>query len=93
MSAAFGGGNVDIRLKSIPNQRVIIAGIDGFDDAMELPFHSLDLNYTYCPTFDSQVKFKVSNLLDEKKEIRFDDELLRSSTKGTKLSVSYKIEF
>ncbi|GHB62648.1 TonB-dependent receptor [Psychrosphaera saromensis] len=74
-------------------ERVIVAGIEGFEDAMEQPFHSLDVNYTYFPTFSSQVKFKLTNILDEKKEITFDDELLRSSTKGVGFSVSYKVEF
>jgi hypothetical protein len=35
----------------------------------------------------------MTNILDEKKEITFDDELLRSSTKGVGFSVSYKVEF
>ncbi|MDU0112881.1 TonB-dependent receptor [Psychrosphaera aquimarina] len=74
-------------------ERVIIAGIDGFEDAMEQPFHSLDVNYTYFPTFSSQIKFKLTNILDEQKEITFDDELLRSTTKGIGFSVSYKMEF
>jgi TonB-dependent receptor len=74
-------------------ERVIIAGIDGFEDAMEQPFHSLDVNYTYFPTYDSQVKFKLTNILDEQKEIKFDGQLLRSATKGVGFSVSYKIEF
>jgi outer membrane receptor protein involved in Fe transport len=74
-------------------ERVIISGIDGFDDGMEQPFHSLDVNYTYFPTYSSQLKFKVTNILDEQKEITFDDELLRSSTKGVGFSMSYKVEF
>ena len=74
-------------------ERVIISGIDGFEDAMEQPFHSLDVNYTYFPSFSSQIKFKMTNILDAQKEISFDDELLRSSTKGIGFSVSYKVEF
>lgn len=74
-------------------ERVIVAGIDGFEDAVEKPFHSLDMNYTYYPTYDSSIKFKLTNMLDQQKEISFDDELLRSTTKGVGFSVAYKLEF
>ncbi|MDO6720420.1 TonB-dependent receptor [Psychrosphaera sp. 1_MG-2023] len=74
-------------------ERVIVAGIDGYDDAVEKPFHSLDMNYTYYPTYDTSIKLKLTNILDEQKEISFDDELLRSTTKGIGFSVAYKMEF
>lgn len=73
--------------------RVIVAGIDGYEDAVEKPFHSLDMNYTYYPTYDSSIKLKLTNILDEQKEISFEDELLRSTTKGIGFSVAYKMEF
>lgn len=74
-------------------ERIIIPGIDGFDDNYEQPFHSLDLVYTYYPDFNSTVKFKVQNLLDETKEMQFEDVLFRSETKGIGFSLSYKREF
>ena len=73
--------------------RIIIPGIDDKDDAYEQPFHSLDLVYTYYPTFATTLKFKVQNLLDEKKEIEFDDTLLRSETRGIGFDVQFKWEF
>ncbi len=87
------GEHLATMVYNVFGERVIVAGIDGFEDAMEQPFHSLDVNYTYFPTFSSQVKFKLTNILDEQKEVSFDDELLRSSTKGVGFSVSYKVEF
>ncbi|RHW75120.1 TonB-dependent receptor domain-containing protein [Colwellia sp. RSH04] len=74
-------------------ERIIIPGIDGKDDAYEQPFHSLDFVYSYYPTYASTLKFKVQNILDQKKEITFDDTLLRSETKGTSFEVSLKWDF
>ncbi|WP_448211982.1 TonB-dependent receptor domain-containing protein [Colwellia sp. MEBiC06753] len=73
--------------------RIIIPGIDEKDDAYEQPFHSLDFVYTYYPTFATTLKFKVQNMLDEKKELEFDDTLLRSETRGIGFKVSFKWDF
>ena len=73
--------------------RIIIPGIDGREDAYEQPFHSLDFVYTYYPTFSSTLKFKIQNILDEKKEIEFDDTLLRSETKGIAFDISLRWDF
>ena len=74
-------------------ERIIIPGIDGKDDAYEQPFHSLDFVYSYYPTYASTLKFKVQNMLDQEKEITFDDTLLRSETRGTSFEVSLKWDF
>lgn len=74
-------------------ERIIIPGIDTFDDSYEQPFHSLDLVYTYYPDFNSTVKFKLQNILDEEKELEFEGVVLRSETRGIGFSVSYKREF
>lgn len=71
-------------------ERIIIPGIEAKDDAYEQPFHSLDLVYTYYPTFSTTVKFKVQNLLNEKKELMFENTLLRSETKGLAFDLSFK---
>ena len=73
--------------------RILIPGIDGFDDSYEKPFHSLDVVYTYYPDFNSTVKFKVQNLLDQSKELEFENTLLRSETKGISFNLSYKYDF
>lgn len=74
-------------------ERILIPGIDGFDDSYEEPFHSLDMVYKYYPDFNTTVTFKVQNVLDEDKEIVFEDTLLRSETRGTSFSLSYKRDF
>lgn len=74
-------------------ERILIPGIDGFDDSFEQPFHSLDLVYTYYPDFNSTLKFRVQNMLDQSKELEFENTLLRSETKGISYQLSFKYEF
>ena len=74
-------------------ERIIIPGIEGQDDWMEQPFHSVDLNYTYYPDFNSSIKFKVLNILGQKSEIESAGTLTRSKEKGTEFSVEYKYQF
>jgi TonB-dependent receptor len=50
-------------------ERILFAGIDGLDDAFEQPFNSLDLTYSWFPTEQITLKFRVRNLLDEKLEV------------------------
>ncbi|MDT0593416.1 TonB-dependent receptor domain-containing protein [Glaciecola petra] len=73
--------------------RILIPGIDGFDDSFETPFHSLDTVYKYYPNFNTTITFKVQNLLDQDKELEFEGVLLRSETRGRGLSLSYKYDF
>ncbi|RDV28064.1 TonB-dependent receptor [Alteromonas aestuariivivens] len=74
-------------------ERILIPGIDGFDDSFEQPFHSLDMVYKYYPDFNTTVTFKLQNILDEQRELSFEDTLLRSETRGTEFSLSYKYDF
>lgn len=73
--------------------RILIPGIDFFDDSFEQPFHSLDLVYKYYPDFNTTVTLKVQNMLDQEKKIEFEDTLLRSETRGTAFSLSYRYDF
>ena len=73
--------------------RIIIPGIDGRGDSFEQPFHSLDAVYSYYPDFNSQITLKVQNMLNQDKEIEFDNTLLRSETRGVSFSLTYKREF
>lgn len=73
--------------------RILIPGIDQFDDSFEQPFHSLDVVYKYYPDFNTTVTFKVQNLLDQEKKIEFEDTLLRSETRGTAFSLTYRYDF
>ena len=74
-------------------ERILIAGIDGFDDNYEQPFHSLDMVYKYYPDFNSTVTLRVQNILGEDREIEFNDALLRSETRGTGIRLSFKYDF
>lgn len=74
-------------------ERIIIAGIDGRDDSYEQPFHSLDFVYTYYPTYSSTLKAKFKNLLNQSKELEFENTLLRSSTRGIGFELSYQWAF
>ncbi|KNC66402.1 TonB-dependent receptor plug domain-containing protein [Pseudoalteromonas ardens] len=74
-------------------ERILASGIGGREDAFEQPFHSLDLVYTWYPDFNSQVKFKVQNLLDEEQEVTQSDFIVRQKEVGTSVSLSYKYEF
>ena len=74
-------------------ERIIIPGIEGQDDKYEQPFHSLDLVYTYYPTYSTTLKFKVQNLLNQEKKIEFSDTLFRSETKGIAFDIQFKWDF
>lgn len=73
--------------------RIIIPGIDGRGDSFEQPFHSVDVVYNYYPDFNSQITLKAQNLLNQDKEIEFDDTLLRSETRGVSFSLTYERSF
>ncbi len=73
--------------------RIILPGIEGEDDTFEQPFHSLDFVYTYYPSYDSKVKLKLTNILDQEKKLEFENTLRRSQTKGIGFSLSYSQEF
>ncbi|AUJ72106.1 TonB-dependent receptor domain-containing protein [Pseudoalteromonas sp. NC201] len=74
-------------------ERILASGIGGRDDAYEQPFHSLDLVYTWYPDFNSKVKFKVKNLLNEDQEVTQSDVVVRQKDVGTSVSLSYSYEF
>ena len=74
-------------------ERIILPGIDGQDDAYEQPFHSLDMIYSYYPTYSSTLKFKVKNILNQTKELEFEETLRRSETKGVAFEVAFKWDF
>lgn len=74
-------------------ERILVPGIDSFDDSFEQPFHSLDMVYKYYPDFATTITVKLQNILDEERILEFEDTLLRSETRGTGFSVSFKYEF
>ncbi|MBT0585290.1 TonB-dependent receptor domain-containing protein [Alteromonas oceanisediminis] len=74
-------------------ERIIVPGIDFFDDNFEQPFHSLDVVYKFYPDFNSTLTLKVQNILDESRELEFEGVTFQSETKGIGFSLSYKYEF
>lgn len=74
-------------------ERILASGVVGREDAMEQPFHSLDLVYTYYPDFNSKIKFKIKNLLDENQEVTQSDIIVREKEVGMAFSLSYSYDF
>lgn len=73
--------------------RIIVPGARTAEDAEEESFHSLDVIYTYYPTYASSLKFKVKNLFDEDKEIEQNGLTKWSKEVGTSFDISYSYEF
>ncbi|WP_206483541.1 TonB-dependent receptor [Thalassotalea sp. G2M2-11] len=74
-------------------ERIIASGVGGREDAMEQPFHAVDLVYTYYPNFNSQIKVKVKNLLDEAQQVTQSGITVREKSVGTGVSISFKYDF
>jgi outer membrane receptor protein involved in Fe transport len=73
--------------------RIIIPGVNGFEDAEEESFNSLDLIYTWYPSYDTTLKFQMKNLLGESKIIEQEGISILSKTKGSELSVQFSMNF
>jgi len=73
--------------------RIIVPGVNGFEDGEEKPFHSLDMVYTWYPSFDSTVKVRLKNILDQDKEIEQEGVTILRENPGTELSVSFSTNF
>ena len=74
-------------------ERILASGISGREDAMEQPFHSLDLVYTYYPDFNSKIKLKLQNLLGEEQEVTQSGITVRNKEVGTGVSLSFTYDF
>lgn len=73
--------------------RIIVPGVNGFEDAEEKSFNSLDFIYTWYPTFDSTMKVRLKNLLGEEKVIEQEGVNILEETVGTEISVSWSTNF
>ncbi|GBL06312.1 TonB-dependent receptor domain-containing protein [Glaciecola sp. KUL10] len=96
IQAGYDSDNGEHSLSVVYNvfgERILIPGIDGFDDSFEQPFNSLDTVYKYYPDFNTTVTLKIQNILNEDKTLEFEDVLLRSETRGTSFSLSVKYDF
>jgi TonB-dependent receptor len=74
------------------SERVFFAGRGGAEDAMEQPFNSLDLIYSFHPTERMTVKLRLQNLLDEDTVIEQGgvDVLTQNIGTTAKLDLSYR---
>ena len=73
--------------------RIIVPGTRGNEDAEEQTYHSLDMNYTYYPDFNSRIKFSVKNLLNESKQIQQEGLNLLLQEDGVEFGLSYSYQF
>lgn len=74
-------------------ERIIVPGVNGNEDAQEDPFHSLDFVYSYFPDFNSTIKVRVNNILNDDKLIEQEGLVMLQETRGVGFSVSYQREF
>lgn len=73
-------------------ERIFFAGIRGFDDAYEQPFHSLDFVYSFYPTENLSLKLRLQNLLDETTTIEQDGVKILDQTVGVSFLFDIKYE-
>lgn len=73
-------------------ERILVSGTNGLDEAYENPFHSFDAVYTYYPTFDTNVKFKIKNLFGQDFEVEQNGAIVRQREVGTGFSASFTWE-
>jgi outer membrane receptor protein involved in Fe transport len=73
--------------------RIIIPGANGFNDGTEEPFHSLDLVYTYYPTFNTTVRLRARNILNEEKQIVQEGVTILSEDVGTNIDIRFSWDF
>ncbi|RZQ53939.1 hypothetical protein C1E23_06450 [Pseudoalteromonas phenolica] len=73
--------------------RILAAGVNGFDDAYEQPINSLDIVYSYYPNFNTTVTFKIKNLLGQNFEVQQNDVLIREKEMAQQISLDVSMEF
>lgn len=73
--------------------RIIVPGTRGNQDAEEQTFHSIDINYSYYPDFNTQIKFSIKNLLNEEKQITQEGLDLLREQRGVEFGLSYSYNF
>lgn len=73
-------------------ERIMSAGIDRMPDLIESPFDSLDAVYTYYPTFETKLTFKVKNLMGDSQEFTRNGEVAEAVETGRSISMSFSWE-
>jgi len=74
-------------------ERVFFGGRNGAPDAIEQPFHSLDLIYDFYPTESLSFKLRLQNLLDESIEIEQGGVIVLEQTLGMTVKLDATLRF
>jgi outer membrane receptor protein involved in Fe transport len=90
---AHNGNHQASVIYNVFGDRILAAGVNNFDDAYEQPINSLDMVYSYYPSFNSTITFKVKNILGQDFEVEQDDVLIRSKEMPTEISLDFSYEF
>ncbi len=75
------------------SERVYVGNLNGDPDEYDQPFHSLDLVYTFYPTYNLTLKAKVKNMLGEDVQRDMDSVTTFLQEKGTSFSFDMKYDF
>lgn len=73
-------------------ERIMSAGINRMPDLIESPFDSFDAVYTYYPTFESKLTFKLKNLLGDSQEFTRNGQVADAEKSGRSISMSFSWE-
>lgn len=76
---------------NVYGKRLYLAGRNGAPDSFELPFHSLDMTYSWYPTDLITIKAKLQNLLDETVIIERDGVNTFEEKPGMTAALSFKL--
>jgi outer membrane receptor protein involved in Fe transport len=76
---------------NVYGKRLYLAGRNGAPDGFELPFHSLDMTYSWYPTDLIIIKAKLQNLLDETVIIERDGVNTFEEKPGMTAALSFKL--
>jgi TonB-dependent receptor len=88
-----GGAHTATLVYNMFGERVFFGGRNGAPDAMEQPFHSLDLIYDFYPTKSLSLKLRLQNLLDEPIEIEQGGVTVLEQTLGMTVKVDATLRF
>ncbi len=88
-----GGAHSASLVYSMYDERVFFAGRNGAPDALEQPFNSLDVVYTWYPIDRLSVKLRAQNILDESTEIEQGGVVVLEQTVGTSMKLDFTYKF
>jgi outer membrane receptor protein involved in Fe transport len=88
-----GGAHTATLVYNVFGERVFFGGRNGAPDAIEQPFHSLDLIYDFYPTESLSFKLRLQNLLDEQIEIEQGGVIVLEQTLGMTVKLDATIRF